>query len=117
MGLLDLALAPLRRLAGAVEHEVVERTTVDDRILDGVEAVRRATDSIERHVEVIETLATSLPPLTESVTRLTEQLNQLMALTAPLAAAEREVSRLEHLFGRHRHHPDDPLPPGAAPPA
>jgi hypothetical protein len=117
MGLLDVAFGPLRRALGTAEREVVvhspmhETREVERKLLEGIEAVHRATDSIERHVEVIETLATSLPPLTASVTRLTDQLNALMELTAPLAAAEHEVSRIEHLFGRHRHERDAPPPP------
>src|SRR5205807_1728284 len=71
-------------------------------------AVHRAADSMERHVAVVEALADSLPPLTESVTRLTDQLSSLMQITAPVAAAEREVSRLERLFGR-RHGPASPM--------
>ena len=45
-------------------------------------------------------LSDSLPPLTESVTRLTEQLGHVMDVTAPLAAAEREASRLDRLLRR-----------------
>ena len=121
MSILDPFLNPLRSILGTAEHEVLEHTPmaetrdIEARLLEAVTAVHRATDSIERHVEVIETLAQSLPPLTESVTRLTNQLGELLTLTAPLAAAERDVSRVTHLFGRHHHEEAAPEPEG--PPA
>jgi len=105
VGLLDLVLNPIRSVLGSAEREVMDHTTVDDKLLDGVEAVRRATESIERHVEVVEGLALTLPALTESVTRLTDQLNELLQVIAPIAAVERDVQRVEGFFGRHlRHH-------------
>jgi hypothetical protein len=128
MGLLDIALAPLRSLLGAAEQEaehvfpVRDLEDVEQRVLETAQAVRRATESIEAHVAVVETLATSLPPLTEAVTQLTVQLGEILKLTAPLAAlehdvgaAERRISRVEHLFGRGRHdEPPAPPPPSAS---
>src|SRR5205823_2106569 len=117
--MLDVLFRPLRAALGTAEHEVahspLQRTEED--ILDTVNALRRATDSIEHHVEVIESLATSVTPLTESVNTLTATMTQLVAVLAPLAAAERgvaaaergiheaehEVKGIERLFGRHRH--------------
>jgi hypothetical protein len=64
--------------------------------------MHRACDSLERHVTVVEGLTDSLPALTESVTRLTDQLSVLLAVTAPVAATERELSRVEQIFGRRR---------------
>ncbi len=64
-------------------------------ILDAVNAIQRATDSIERHVEVIEGLATSVGPLTDSVDRLTATKGDLVSLLAPMGAAEHEVQRVE----------------------
>jgi hypothetical protein len=113
MGLLDIALAPIRSVLGTAERGVLDHTTIDEKILDGVEAMRRTTESIEKHIEVVEALAASLPPLTESVTRLTDQIGELLRLTAPLAAAEHDIERVEHLFGRHRHH-DEQRPEPAA---
>jgi hypothetical protein len=107
--MLDFLRATIRSAIGAAEHVEAEvehhsPVAVEERKLhDAVAALHRATESLEKHVEVVETLAASLTPLTQSVTRLTDQIGELLRITAPLAAAEREVGRLEHLFGRHRH--------------
>jgi predicted RNase H-like nuclease (RuvC/YqgF family) len=126
MGLLDLAFAPLRAALSSVEHEAAGEVRdiehVQHRVLDAAEAIRDATESIESHVQVIETLATSISPLTESVNRLTTELVELNRTLAPVAGAEREVSRLEHLFGRRRQPAGEAEatapagPPPAAPP-
>jgi hypothetical protein len=68
---------------------------------------------MEKHVSVVDDLASSLPPLTESVTRLTNQLTELLQITAPMAAAERDVSRVERFF--RRRHPDEVGPAPAEP--
>jgi ABC-type transporter Mla subunit MlaD len=105
-----LITRPLRALLGEAEHDVVthsplgETRNLEARLEEAVAAAHRAAESLERHVEVIDALAGSLPPLTESVTRLTDQLNQVLKITAPLAAAERDVSQLEGLLHRHGHH-------------
>jgi hypothetical protein len=52
-----------------------------------------------------------LSPLTDSVTLLTTQINNLMDVLAPLATAERDVGRVEHLFSRHRHTEEPPEQP------
>ena len=62
--------------------EETERET-----LDAVRALDRATESIEHHVEVIETLATSVGPLTESVDRLNDTMQDLVKMLAKLACA------------------------------
>ena len=122
MGLIDAALSPLRAVLGVAEREaehvlpVRDIEEIQERVLDGVDAIRKATESVESHVAVLETLATSLPPLTDAVTQLTVQLGELLAVIAPIAAAEREVAkvhqeiekvegelgRVGHLFGRRR---------------
>jgi len=108
MSLLDLALAPLRAVLGSAEREtesvlpIKEIEKIQTDVLSTAESIRRATESIEAHVAVIETLATSVAPLTQAVAQLTEQLAQINAALAPLENAERDLSRLEHLFGRHR---------------
>ncbi len=97
--------------------EETERET-----LDAVRAIDEATKSIEHHVEVIETLATSVGPLTEAVEHLNETMRDLVTLLGPLAGAEREAQRAEHgveqaehLFGFRRHQkpvePVDPVEP------
>jgi hypothetical protein len=67
-----------------------------------VEAIHRAADSMERHVAVVESLASSVPALTDSVNALVKELNGLLAVLAPLAAAEHDVRRVERFFGRRR---------------
>lgn len=119
MGLLDMAFAPLRAALGTVEHEAAAEVRdiehVQHRVLEAADAIREATESIEAHVGVIETLATSINPLAESVNRLTAQMAELNQVLAPLAKAERDVSRLEHLFGRHRRERTDAPPDATAP--
>ncbi len=111
MGPLDLLTAPLRAVLGATERaerEVVHnsplyQTRELERELDhAVASIHRAADSMERHVEVLDSLATSVPALTESVTALVGELNGLLRVLAPVATAERDVSRFGHLFGRHQ---------------
>lgn len=104
----DFVTNAIRSALGAAEQDVIrhsplqETEALNDQLREAVGAVHRAADSLERHVEVVDSLAVSLTPLTESVTRLTEQIGALLTITAPMAAAEREVSRLPHLFGRRR---------------
>jgi hypothetical protein len=108
VGLLDVALAPLRAVLGGAERETEHLLPVRDieeiqaRVLSTAESIRRATESIESHIQVVEVLASSIPPLTEAVERLTVQLSELNGVLAPMAGVERDVSRLEHLFGRRR---------------
>jgi predicted trehalose synthase len=104
---LDFATRPIRSLLGSAEHDVVEplqeTREIEAHILDAVEAIHSATASIEQHVAVIETLATSVAPLTSSVDRLTDTMVDLVALLAPMAEAERGLQRVEGFFGRrHR---------------
>lgn len=118
MGLLDLAFAPVRAALSAAEREaaapVRDIENIQHHVLEAAEAIRSATESIEAHIGVIDTLATSIAPLAESVNRLTAQMAELNKVLGPVASAEREVSRLEHLFGR-RHHASAP-DPSAGPP-
>jgi hypothetical protein len=54
---------PVRAARRMVQSEVTSPLEDTERdVLDRVEAIHRATDSIEHHVEVIETLATSVRP-------------------------------------------------------
>jgi hypothetical protein len=129
MGAFDLFTGPLRSLFGAAERAEsdVERHTptrevarIEAKLEEAVAALHTAADSVERHAAVIEALADSLPPLTESVTHLTNQLQDVIRITAPLAATERELSRMERLFGRRRRSsapPSGPEPPTASGPA
>jgi hypothetical protein len=122
MGAFDLLTAPLRSLLGVTEqteHEVVEHSPLhqtaelEQKLDSAATAIHRSADSLEQHIAVLEKLADSLTPLTESVTRLTDQLEPLLEIARPLGAAERDVSRVEHVFGRHRDAPPGPEQPTA----
>ena len=108
MGLIDAATAPLRYVLHSAEseaHAVVPLRDVEhieSHVLSAIEAIKDATEQIEAHVEVIEKLASSLLPLTDAVVTLTAQLGTVTAALAPVVEAEQEVSKLGHLFSRHR---------------
>jgi ABC-type transporter Mla subunit MlaD len=104
VGALDLLTAPLRAVLGATEnaeHDIVKTRELERELEHAVDSIHRAADSMERHVAVLETLATSVPALTDSVNALVRELNGLLGVLAPVAEAERDVSRFGHLFG-HR---------------
>ncbi len=104
--MLESLIRPLRAALGAAERELTHSPLVhtEEEILDTVRALHRATESIEHHVAVIESLATSIQPLTDSVNNLTATMSQLVSDLGPLAGAEREVKEVEHgikgLFSR-----------------
>ena len=116
MGLLDIVQAPLREVLKSAEGEAEHSVPVHDletRAVDAVEAIRDATEQIEAHVKVLETLATSMTPLTLAVEKLCTELAVVSEVLAPVAAAERDVgeaehavTRLGHLFGSHRQESD-----------
>lgn len=109
--MIDFLLQPLRsaiRMAGYEAAKPLEDTEHD--VLDAVHAVERVTESIDQHVQVIETLATSVGPLTESVNQLTATMGDLVQLLAPMGKAEHEmqhagqdVERATRFLGFHRH--------------
>ena len=127
---LDLIGVTVRSVLGSSERAESEVESAEAlfvphelelKLDEALAEIRRASDSIDRHVEVLGTLSDSLPALTESVTHLTEQLGHVMAVTAPLAAAEREASRLERILrrrpqaaaGEPHEAPEPPEPPEA----
>ena len=109
LGLIELR--PIRSALGLTEHDVVKSVespgTSRRTLLDAVRAIKDDTASIEHEVEVIDTLATSIDPLRASVDRLTDTMQELVAMLAPIGAAEHEAHRIERFFGRH-HHDDQP---------
>jgi hypothetical protein len=108
MGLLGTALTPLRALLGGLEQEAEHTFPVrgiegiQERVLETGEAIRKATEQIESHVEVLEALASSVPQLTEAVALLTVQLGGIVEVLRPVAAMEADVAKVGRLFGRHR---------------
>jgi methyl-accepting chemotaxis protein len=115
----EFVTRPIRAILGVTEHDIVEsvRETrdIEANMLGAVRAIENATDSIERHVEVIETLATSVDPLRASVDRLADTMHELVAILAPMGAAEHEMQRVGRFFGRHRHD-EQPRPEGQTKP-
>jgi methyl-accepting chemotaxis protein len=105
--MLDFFIDQVRSILGVAERDVVESLhetrDIEANILGAVQAIENATASVERHVAVIETLATSVDPLRASVDRLTDTMQELVAMMAPMAAAEHELHRVGRMFGRHRH--------------
>lgn len=102
--MLELFLRPIKSALGVVEQEVSTPLADTEReIVDAANALHRASDSIEHHVEVIEGLATSVGPLTDSVNQLTTTMVDLVSLLAPMGKAEQGVEHVEHFFGFHRH--------------
>ncbi|MGH2851813.1 MAG: hypothetical protein ACRDLP_14495 [Solirubrobacteraceae bacterium] len=71
-------------------------------------ALHRAADSLDHHVEALETVADSLPALTESVTRLCDQLAGVIALATPVEAVERDLGRIGRFFHRRGRTPAPP---------
>ena len=113
----DFVLRPVRSVARIMNEDALKPLEETEReTLDAIRALDRATESIEHHVAVIETLATSVGPLGASVDRLNETMRDLVEVLAPLAAAEHGLQsaehgaeHVEHFFGfRHRKHPDEP---------
>jgi len=120
----ELIGGALRSVLGVSERAEVEVVRVtplretqelEAKLDETVAAMQRACESLERHADSIGALSDSLPALTESVTRLTEELSGVMRMTAPLAAAERDVSRFDRLLRRRPLAPAAPAP-GPAPP-
>jgi hypothetical protein len=84
---------------------------LESKLDQAVASVERACSSLEQHAEALGALSDTLPALTESVTRLADELGRVMEVTAPLAVAEREASRLDRLLRRRG---QAPTPPPAA---
>jgi ABC-type transporter Mla subunit MlaD len=100
--MLDSVRGVMRSAIGAAEHvgtdvEAHSPGQVEAKLDEVIVALHRAADSAERHVEVVENLADTLAPLTDSVARLTDQINLLLQVTAPLAAMERDVSKVRDI--------------------
>ncbi len=117
--MLEFLVRPLRSALGVAEHEVVTPVgRVEHDMADAVNAVHRAAEAIEHHIEVVEGLATAVGPLAESVNQLTDTMGDLVKLLAPMAVAEHDVERVERVFGFRRRRnqvaPEEPPPPAAA---
>ena len=113
----DFVLRPVRSVVRALDQDALKPLEeTEHETLEAVKTLERVTASIEHHVEVIESLATSVGPLPESVDRLTDTMQELVKMLGPIAGAEREVQRAghelehaEHFFGFRRHRkPDEP---------
>ena len=105
--MLEFITRPIRSVLGVTEHDVADSVDevhdIEANMPDAVRAIKDATASIEHQVEVIDTLATSIDPLRASVDRLTDTMQELVAMLAPIGAAEHEAHRIGRFFGRHPH--------------
>jgi hypothetical protein len=131
VSILSSFTGPLRSLLGVAEHEEDEAVAhsplhatigAEEKLDHLAHALGNAAASADRQVEVLDGLARSLPTLTTQVTALTEQvtamsehalalngkLDELVTLLAPIAGAERELSRVGRLFRRRRHREHEP---------
>ena len=101
--MLDFVFGRLRSVPRAGDRESVgERPLAEMEIIrEALEALHRATDSIEQYAEVIESLATSVRPLNDSLNQLTEMTEALVALMAPLGDAERGTRTVDSNGNRH----------------
>jgi hypothetical protein len=128
--MLDSVRGVVRSAIGAAEHaehdvqtdvEAHSPERVEAKLDELIEVLHRTCESAERHVEVVEGLADSLTPLADAVSRLTDQINVLLQVTAPLAAVERDVSRVRDVARVgglvHRLRSRYPLQPAGAPAA
>ena len=119
--MLDFATNAARSVLGivGVAEQRAEGVAGDlGDLREAVTAMHRTADAVERHIEALSEVTDALPALTESVTRLCEQLSALLALAAPIEAAERELSGLRRLFHRRRRAPASRpalTPPPSAP--
>ena len=95
--MLDFVIRPLRFALDVGERVISKPMEEPEHELSViVEAIHRAADSIDHHVEVIEGLATSVEPLKDSVNNLNATMIDLVALLAPMASAEHGVQDVQH---------------------
>ena len=106
LGFASSAVRSVLRLFDGAEQALEKDPPLEDRLHEAISILHRTADSMEKHVEVLEGLASSLPALTDAVAKLSEQLGELLTLVAPLEAAEREVTGIGHLFHRRQHRTD-----------
>jgi ABC-type transporter Mla subunit MlaD len=120
MDLLNPVLKPVRTLLRE-ESPLHNLESIETRILATGEAIKGATESIEGHVAVLEsltntlnetlpalnaTLATTLPALVAAVEDLATKLGVVSEVLAPVVRAEADLGKVSHLLGHHHH--DDP---------
>jgi hypothetical protein len=126
MDLLNPVLKPVRALLRD-ESPLGDLENIQEHILATGEAIKAATESIEGHVAVLEsltdtlnqtlpalnaTLSSTLPALVAAVEDLAVKLNVVSEALAPVVHAEADLGKVGHIFGRHQHdeaaeqHPD-----------
>ena len=109
MALTDLASNAIRNVLRLFEDagaQVEQHSPIEGHLHDAVAALHRTADSMDRHVEVLETVAAALPGLVEVLGRLSDELGEVLTALRPVEAAEHELSGISHLFRRHRHEGD-----------
>ena len=110
----NAARAVLGPLVGAGEHGLAP---VEERLNDAVAALHRAADSLDHHVEALETVADSLPALTSRSRACAISSRSVIALATPVKAVERDLGRIGRSSiaagARHRAPPALTTPPSA----
>jgi hypothetical protein len=116
MDLINPLLAPVRTLLKD-ESPLKGLEEIQEHILKTGRAIEGATQSIDGHVAVLETLTTTLnetlpaltktldttlPELVAAVQRLGDKLEIVSEALAPVVAAEEELGKVGHLFSRHK---------------
>lgn len=104
--MLKFVTRPISSILGVGRPDIVESAResrdFEANMLDAVHSIENATASMERHVEVIETFATSVDPLRAAVDRLTDTTQELVAMLTRTASAEHEVQRNGRLVAQTR---------------
>ena len=101
--MLDFVFGRLRSVLRAGNRESFEERPLAEKeiIREALDALHRATDSIEQYAEVIESLATSVGPLNDSLNQLTETTEVLVALMSPLGDAARGTRTVDSNGDHH----------------
>jgi hypothetical protein len=109
LSMFDRFLGPLRsRLTGAQQEPSPPLRAHDRETLAAVDAIRQASESIERYAQTAEVLANSIQPLSESLDELTKTAAALVAVVAAAGNPEDGVESLADFFGPQR---DESRPP------
>lgn len=116
-----LGIAQHEGTDAAVHSPLRTAVTLEEKFDHLTHALQHAAETADRQVQVGGAVARSVPALTEQVTALgaqvsalndraeglNRQLDELVKLLAPVADAERDVTRVGRIF-RRRHHHDGP---------
>jgi hypothetical protein len=113
MDLLTPVLKPVRTFLKD-ESPLHDLESIETHILATGEAIKGATESIEGHVAVLETLtqtlSETLPVLNRTLGTTLPALVAAVEELAPVVRAEADLGKVGHLLGHH-HHDEPPAGP------